>query len=164
MCASVCFPLFTNPLHAARRAMAAARHCPRGQQQILLPPIKTKIILFPLFRSLSFVFSGRHGEKEALGYPHYDAHNRPGVGRGIPEKPANAPQGEPLWVILGPPCVRKCAQENTATDLIESKMWPLCKQGMAGSMDGPPSPGHPWICRWPRTYPHLTVGEDTITV
>ena len=35
-------------------------------------------------------------------------------------------------------CVRKCAHKNTATNLIEPKMWHLCKQGMAGSMDGPP--------------------------
>ena len=29
-------------------------------------------------------------------------------------------------------------------DLIELKMWPLCKRGVAKSMD---SPGHPWMLR-----------------
>ena len=41
---------------------------------------------------------------------------------------------------------------KTVANLIEPKVWPLCKQGMAGFMDGPPSvdveewqAGHLWI-------------------
>ena len=34
-------------------------------------------------------------------------------------------------------------------DLIELKMWPLCKRGAAESMDGP---GHPWMSRNGRIY------------
>ena len=33
----MCFLLFSIPLHAARRAMAAACRCPRGQQPIFAP-------------------------------------------------------------------------------------------------------------------------------
>ena len=38
----VCFLVFANPLHAARRAMAAAFCCPRGQQRFSHPPLKTE--------------------------------------------------------------------------------------------------------------------------
>ena len=34
-------------------------------------------------------------------------------------------------------------------DLIELKMWPLCKRGVVESMDGP---GHPWMSRNGRIY------------
>ena len=37
------FSIISNPLHAARRAVAAARRCPRGQQQIFSPPIETEV-------------------------------------------------------------------------------------------------------------------------
>ena len=37
-------------------------------------------------------------------------------------------------------CAQMCTK-NTATNLIEPKMWPLCKQGMTRSM------GHPWMSR-----------------
>ena len=60
--------------------------------------------------------------------------------------------------------VRKCAQKNTAPNLIEPKMWPLCEQGMAGSMDGPLSSGHPCMSRNGRRAIHeSTVGPEQYT-
>ena len=48
-----------------------------------------------------------------------------------------------IYNLLMEPCAQMCPK-NTATNLIKPKMWPLCKQGMAGSMD---DPGHPWTSR-----------------
>ena len=42
----MCCLVFAIPLHAARRAMAAACRCPRGQQPIF-PPLNTRQILSP---------------------------------------------------------------------------------------------------------------------
>ena len=42
-CTVCVLSIISNPLHAARRAMAAAYRCPCGQQQIFSPPIETEI-------------------------------------------------------------------------------------------------------------------------
>ena len=53
------------------------------------------------------------------------------------------------WALYYIYCRQNCKHNSNfvpkmVANLIEPKMWPLCKQGMAESMDGP---SHPWMSR-----------------